>query len=326
MIRSLLQNARRCWLGVLLVSTLPGCASLDLEKSLSQLPPELPAVHELRDTPYFPQEQNHCGPAALATLLNYQQVMVSPETLALTTYLPEAKGSLQIELAATARQYGMLVYPIEGDLQGLLQEVAAGNPVLILQNQAFGWFPRWHYAVVVGYDLPQQALILRSGREKRWISDFSAFLRTWKRARNWGIVLLHPGQFPATAEVSPYLSAALDLERSSQLDAAHQAYRAAVERWPESTLAWLMLGNSAYARREWPLAISAFQQATRLEPGNPSTWNNLAYAFLEEGLTDEALVAVEQAIELAPEDANLQASKAEIVSRLPSTERKPGVE
>jgi tetratricopeptide (TPR) repeat protein len=313
------QNACRFWLGVLLVTTLSGCASIDVSRTLASLPPDIPAAFELRETPYFPQEQNHCGPAALATLLNHRQVVVSPETLSQTTYLPASKGSLQIELAATARQYGVLVYPIQGDMSHLIEEVAAGNPVLILQNQAFGWFPRWHYAVVVGYDLEQQDLILRSGGEKRWISDFSAFLRTWKRAKNWGIVIMPAGALPATAEVTPYLSAALDLELSNQSDAAHQAYTAAVKAWPNSALAWLTLGNSAYARGEWPLSIDAFRQATRLEPTNSSTWNNLAYALLQGGHTEAALAAVEQAIALSPGDANLQHSKTEIVNRLPAS-------
>jgi len=313
---AILQNARHFWLGVLLVSALSGCATVDIPRSLSSLPPDTPTAFELRETPYFPQEQYQCGPAALATLLNHRQVPVSPETLSQTTYLPTLKGSLQIELAATARQYGLLVYPILGDLNGLVREVTAGNPVLILQNQAFGWLPRWHYAVVVGYDLEQQELILRSGREKRWISDFSAFLRTWKRAKNWGIVILPAGELPATAEVGPYLSAALDLEMSQQTDAAYRAYTAAVKAWPQSALAWLMLGNSAYVRKEWSLAIDAFRQATRLEPANSATWNNLAYALLEVGQAEAALAAVEQAIKLSPDDSNLQNSKAEIVKRM----------
>jgi hypothetical protein len=33
-----------------------------------------------------------------------------------------------------------------------LREVAAGNPVLVLQNLSFAWAPVWHYAVVMGYD------------------------------------------------------------------------------------------------------------------------------------------------------------------------------
>ena len=52
---------------------------------------------ELTDTPFFPQEAYQCGPAALATLLNANGVAVSPEQLVPQVYLPERRGSLQVE-------------------------------------------------------------------------------------------------------------------------------------------------------------------------------------------------------------------------------------
>jgi len=300
----------------LLVAALTGCSSLTTS-NLSHIPPgEIPRYKELRETPFFPQEQNHCGPAALATLLNDRGIPVTPETLSQTTYLPGREGSLQIELMATARHYGQLVYPLSGGLDDLLREIAAGNPVLILQNQAFRWFPRWHYAVVMGYDLEHRELILRSGGERRWISGFTSFLNTWRRADEWGVVVMSPGQLPATAREEAYLRAALDLERSQSPETARTAFESAVARWPESPTAWLMLGNNAYAGDDWPGAIAAFRQAVTLAPDNPSAWNNLAYALLEGERPERALKAIRRALSLAPNDVNLRDSKAEIVRRL----------
>jgi hypothetical protein len=299
-------------LGALLMSLLAGCSSLRLTPPITELPKDIPPLHELTATPFFAQEQHHCGPAALATLLNQRQVTVTPGQLAERTYLPGRQGSLQVELAATARQYGMLVYPLDGQLNDLLREVAAGNPVMILQNQAFRWFPRWHYAVVVGYDLAQRQLVMRSGKEKRWITGFQTFMNTWQRADNWGIVTMLPDVVPATARELPYLSAANDLASTHQANAAHQAYLAAVKRWPESSLAWLTLGNSAYSEKAWHLAVRAFQSAVKLDPKNPAAWNNLAYALLADQRDDEALSAIQRALALSPDDPNLLDSKQQI--------------
>ena len=115
------------------------------ERILAKLPTSLAPRVELTETPFFPQEEHQCGPAALATVLNYHQLAVTPAELTPQVYLPEREGSLQIELVAAARRYGMLAYPLRGNLSDLMTEVAAGNPVLVLQNLAFGWLPKWHY-------------------------------------------------------------------------------------------------------------------------------------------------------------------------------------
>lgn len=302
-------------LGALLMILLAGCSSLRLTPPIAEPPEDIPPSVELTATPFFPQEQHHCGPAALAILLNQRQLAVTPEKLAERSYLPGRQGSLQVELTATARQYGLLVYPLDGQLNDLLREVAAGNPVMILQNQAFRWFPRWHYAVVVGYDLARKRLILRSGREKRWITSFQTFMNTWQRADNWSIVTMPPDAVPATAREHPYLSAANDLESTHHSDAAHQAYLAAVKRWPESSLAWLALGNSAYSEKAWHLAVEAFQSAVKLDPENPAAWNNLAYALLADKRADEALSAIGHALAISPDDPNLIDSRQEIERR-----------
>ena len=44
---------------------------------------------------------------------------------------------------------------LKGGIHSVLPEIAAGNPVLVLQNAGWSWLPVWHYAVVIGYDLPK---------------------------------------------------------------------------------------------------------------------------------------------------------------------------
>src|SRR5688572_29670880 len=118
--------------GVVLLALLSGCASQT--RIEDQLPRRMVRQIELRETPFFPQKDYECGPAALATVLVASGVAVTAQELTPKVYLPERRGSLQVELIAAARGYDRLPYSMAPRFDLLLAEVAAGRPVLVLQN------------------------------------------------------------------------------------------------------------------------------------------------------------------------------------------------
>jgi tetratricopeptide (TPR) repeat protein len=315
MILLLIQHTCRPAGVLVFILLLGGCASAWQSEKLRANPPrELPPRQELTQTPFYPQQQYQCGPAALATILNYHAVAVTPQDLVAQVYLPARKGSLQIEMIAAIRHHGMLPYPLKRDLADLLSEVAAGHPVLVLQNLSFGGLPVWHYAVVIGYDLAKAEIVLRSGTTRSWVTSLAAFERSWARANYWALVILPPGQIPATAEPLRYLNTALELEQTNQPGTAYSAYQAAVRRWPNWPRIWLALGNAAYQRKQFPESVDAFLNASRIDPVNVTGWNNLAYALLQMGCPLQASRAIDCALELAPQDTNIHDSIEEIAS------------
>ena len=302
----------------ILALLLGGCATPPQTRGLPDvLPAGLPARVELQDTPFHPQERYQCGPAALATVLGAHGVEVAPAELVDAVYVPALRGSLPEELAATARRHGMLAYPLRPSLADLLEETAHGNPVLVFQNLGTGWLPRWHFAVVVGYDLPAGEVILRSGTTERWQTTLGNFERTWSRGDHWALVVLPPGRIPASARPGPYLQAAHALEGAGQAVAAREAWRAATRHWPDEPRAHLALGNNRYAAADYPGAASAFLAAVRLDPANPQAWNNMAYALLQTACPQQALAAAACAARLAADNANYRNTLAE-VSKLAS--------
>src|SRR5690606_29566356 len=86
---------------------LSGCASLfpQTAELREGLPEGLPERVELKSVPFFPQDEYQCGPAALATSLAATGVKVTPTELVPQVYLPERKGSLQVEMLAAARRH-----------------------------------------------------------------------------------------------------------------------------------------------------------------------------------------------------------------------------
>jgi len=283
----------------MLLLTLAGCATAPPPEPASEnTGAALPHQVELGDVPYFPQEDFQCGPAALAMVLNHAGVKTDPAALKPEVYLPEREGSLQVEMAATVRRHGRVAYLLEPQLADVLEEVAHGTPVVVLQNLALDWYPVWHYAVVIGYDLDRKEILLRSGREPRQVLSFFTFQNTWARSAQWAMVAVPPERVPATAREARYVAAVNALGKTGDLSAAQAAYLAAAERWPNSLGVEIGLGNVAYLLKRLDVAEQAFRRAVEAHPDSVAALNNLAQTLSDLGRDEEALNYVQKAVAL----------------------------
>ena len=295
---------------------LAGCSlnpSVAINPSLSQ---RIPSRAEITDTPFFQQAAFQCGPAALAMVLNYYHAGTSPEQLAGQVFTPKAKGSFPVEMDIASRRQGFVSYPVN-NLENLLLEIAAGHPVLVLQNLSIAWFPQWHFAVVVGYDLESQNIILRSGDLQRRITPFSVFENTWARSERWGRVVIPPDQLPASADPTHYTARINELEQVGYQALAQQAYFRASEAWPESHLPRFALANTLLSTGQTDAALEQYRQLLAQHPQLAQGWNNYAYALQAQGCYLQAQQAASCGLKLVPLDANLQDTNTEMSALLP---------
>ena len=182
---------------------LSGCSAPQTRDLLSQRQPN-ERQQQLLEVPFYPQTRYQCGPAALAGLLQYYGVDTSPQKLEPLVYLPERKGSLQLEMKAAVRRHGLIAYPltaVEGQaMSSLLAALDEGYPVLVLQNLGIEMVPQWHYAVVTGYDLGSGEIILNSGTQPNLRLNMSRFEHTWRRSGYWALLASTPDRIPKLAD------------------------------------------------------------------------------------------------------------------------------
>ncbi|WP_432698344.1 PA2778 family cysteine peptidase [Marinobacterium sp. YM272] len=282
---------------------LAGCSATPQTNALlnSPLPQQSPARAELTKVPFNPQEQYQCGPAALATILDYSGQPVTPEALKPRVFVPEREGSFQVEMLATTRQYQRIAYTIEPELEALIDAIDAGYPVLVLQNLAMEWYPRWHYAVAIGYDLEDETIILRTGITERYAADMKVFERTWKRGDYWGMVAVKPGDLPPDADPGKYFRATAAFDRHAPADLSAAAWQAGLDQWPGNRDLLMGYGNYLYSAGRTDDAGRQYLQVTELYPGYAPALNNLAQTLIDRGLAREAVDYAERAVALSNE-------------------------
>lgn len=281
-----------------------GCATKEVKEL--KLNSRLPKQAELLRTPFFPQELYQCGPAALATALSAVNIQVTPEELTPQVYIPSRQGSLQIEMLATARRHGAVAIKIPPRLESVLQEISTGNVVVVMQNLGLSWAPSWHYAVVIGYDLDQELIWLRSGKFKRFEMTLSAFQRTWARSEYWAFVALPPGKLPTSVSADDVVKALLAYEKNAPVAARKNAYQTAVNRWPDNFILLMGLGNSQYDEGDLRAASSTFKRTIEAHPKAPSAYNNLANVLLAQKDVKQAEMIAEKGLALVKNDEKLK--------------------
>jgi hypothetical protein len=295
------------WLAAIIVVVwLGGCAT-------SSPPPLTASVEELRDTPFFAQDDLQCGPAVLATLLTQAGLPASPQSLADEVYLPARGGSLQIEMLATARRHGGFAVPVRGTLDALADELRFGHPVAVLLNLSLPVAPLWHYAVVVGIEDGGARVVLRSGNTQRLLLSGYTFEQTWARSGHWAFVAPAAGTLPAGADETTLLSAALAFERAAPPALTAKVYAALLARYPANLTAAMGLGNSRAAAGDTAGALLAFEDAALRFDSAPA-WINLAQLRLDAGDVKGASDAAVRALQRSRADEPRWRIEAEAVA------------
>jgi len=251
-----------------------------------------PRQHRILGVPFFSQVRSQCGPAALAMALSYAGTWTEPDAISEQVFTEARGGSFQFDVVGAARRRAHVPFPIQ-DWDHLLDEVVADRPVVVLQNLGLFWYPVWHFAVLIGFDLDASSVTLHSGRERARTIALATFARTWRRGSNWGRVILPPGELPTRISVEAALDAIQSFERTEQWEAAARSYIAVTERWPGSAPAQFALGNALYRAGDSRSSAAAFEAALRIEPSFMPALNNLAHVLAESGEKARALELLE---------------------------------
>lgn len=241
------------------------------------------------------QEPDFCGPAALSMVLSQAGVSVTQDDLGQKVFLPSRSGTLQTEMLSGPRRFGLVSFELDGQLSTLLDETRHGRSPVVLLNLGLSWAPRWHYAVVMGYDLDQAEILLRSGTQARQSLPLRTFEYTWARSQHWAMVVAHPGTLPPSVDAAHAQQAALGFDQSNPPLQAAVVWQSLATHWPDQLLPQLAWGNAQSNSGQLSNAARTFEHAAD-QFDSAVAWNNLAQTRLALGDRTGARAAAERGL------------------------------
>jgi tetratricopeptide (TPR) repeat protein len=301
---------------------LSSCQTPPQTRALLLDPPQIAKQHAINNVPFYPQQDFYCGPTTLAEVANFNGLSITPNEIAPLTFVPGLEGSLQVEMLAATRKLGMVAYSQQGTMALLLGLLADNIPVIVLQNNSIALLPKWHYAVLTGYDLDKQEVIMHSGVTQDHHLNFSTFERTWQRGNFWMLAMLPANKMTATLEPFNYLKACQDLLDTGHESVALEALQSAIAQWPDYWLGYFLLGNH-YLASSPEIAANWYTKGYSTAKNEAVYLNNYAYALGELHCYAEAQTIILEGLALAPNDNNLLDTQQQLLKASKNNSDKP---
>lgn len=169
---------KRLALFLLLVLFLPSCAELSYLKESK--PPQI-----INQVPFYPQEDFQCGPASLASVLNFWGIPVTPREIAADIYSPSARGTLNLDMRLYSEKKGLRAVHYKGSVEDIKNKIDLGYPMIVLVDLGLLIYQQNHFMVVVGYD--ENNFLAHSGKERLKSIPLKKFIKTWEKTNFWAL-------------------------------------------------------------------------------------------------------------------------------------------
>ncbi|HPC46639.1 MAG TPA: cysteine peptidase family C39 domain-containing protein [Deltaproteobacteria bacterium] len=140
--------------------------------------------------PFYRQDTNLCGPAALSSVLAYHGLIVDQKTIADAVYTDKLRGSLITDLENYAKSRGFGTRLAQGSMGDIVEALRHKMPVIVLVDMGFWVFSRPHYLVVTGWS--DRGVRAHTGTEADRVFSREEFERIWARKGSVYLLVLPP--------------------------------------------------------------------------------------------------------------------------------------
>ncbi len=181
------QNKTVLFLCVIAAMALTACTAARREVHVKVQPP--PGAVIISNVPFYEQEDFQCGPAALATVVNYWygkkpgRELLPVERIIADIYSPTARGVLGLDLEIYAGKLGFQVRQYRGSIADIKAQVDRGVPLILLVDFGFLAYQVNHFMVSTGYT--PEGIIFNSGKKENELITDDELTGIWKKTGFW---------------------------------------------------------------------------------------------------------------------------------------------
>ncbi|MCX7987892.1 MAG: C39 family peptidase [Thermodesulfovibrio sp.] len=141
----------------------------------------------IHNVPFYPSEDNQCGPTSLSMVLNFMGMKVSPSEIADEIYSKGAKGTSDFDMIFYLKKRGLKAKHYRGSLSDLKDKIMKGNPLIVMVDEGFWFYKKYHYMVVLGFN--DNEVIVNSGKNEKERIKMEHFIKKWEKTDFWTLYI-----------------------------------------------------------------------------------------------------------------------------------------
>lgn len=141
----------------------------------------------INSVPFLPSEEFQCGPSSLAMVLNFLGMKIKPDEISKEIYSETAKGTAEFDMIIFAQKKGFKAIQYRGSIEDIKEKIKANKPLIVMTDESFWFYKKYHYMVVVGFD--ESNVIVNSGKDEHKRINLSDFYKKWQKTDFWTLLI-----------------------------------------------------------------------------------------------------------------------------------------
>ncbi len=168
---------------LILLTAITGCTTAKLQSVVAGITSGQDSrAYLIKDVPIITQGDKLCGPAALATVMNYHGNPVTQQQAASSIFTERAQGTFTLDMLLYAKgAKGVEATHYSGDLNDIRRRIRDDNPPILFLKSGLRRFPKGHFVVVTGFSDTRKVVIMHDGGPEPVIMSYSSLLASWRK-------------------------------------------------------------------------------------------------------------------------------------------------